>query len=103
MTDQSPIAATMPASAPGDYYDLNRIRPEVLAALEKINAMGPAFAARAKSVDDEASFPTENYRDLADAGFLGLSIPQEFGAGALPWANTPWSAPRSANTAAPPR
>ena len=79
MTDQSPIAATMPASAPGDYYDLNRIRPEVLAALEKINAMGPAFSARAKSVDDEASFPTENYRDLADAGFLGLSIPQEFG------------------------
>jgi hypothetical protein len=30
-------------------------------------------------VDDDASFPTENYKDLADAGFLGLSIPQEFG------------------------
>jgi alkylation response protein AidB-like acyl-CoA dehydrogenase len=41
--------------------------------------MGPAFATRAKAVDDDASFPTENYKDLADAGFLGLSIPQEFG------------------------
>ncbi|MFM7655849.1 MAG: acyl-CoA dehydrogenase family protein [Paracoccaceae bacterium] len=66
-------------STPADYYDLSRIRPEVLAALEKINEMGPAFAARAKAVDDEASFPTANYKDLADAGFLGLSIPQEFG------------------------
>ena len=66
-------------SSPADYYDLSRIRPEVLAALTRINEMGPAFAARAKAVDDEASFPTENYRDLAEAGFLGLSIPQEFG------------------------
>jgi alkylation response protein AidB-like acyl-CoA dehydrogenase len=66
-------------STPADYYDLSRVRPEVIAALDKINAMGPAFAARAKAVDDEASFPTENYKDLADAGFLGLSIPQEFG------------------------
>jgi len=66
-------------STPADYYDLSRIRPEVLAALDKINEMGPAFAARAKGVDDEASFPTENYKDLADAGFLGLSIPVEFG------------------------
>ena len=66
-------------STPADYYDLSRIRPEVLAALDKINEMGPAFAARAKAVDDEASFPTQNYKDLAEAGFLGLSIPQEFG------------------------
>ena len=66
-------------STPADYYDLSRVRPEVIAALDKINAMGPAFATRAKAVDDDASFPTENYKDLADAGFLGLSIPQEFG------------------------
>ena len=25
-------------SSPADYYDLSRIRPEVLAALDKINA-----------------------------------------------------------------
>jgi alkylation response protein AidB-like acyl-CoA dehydrogenase len=47
--------------------------------MRKINELGPVFAARAKAVDDDASFPTENYRDLADHGFLGLSIPQEFG------------------------
>jgi alkylation response protein AidB-like acyl-CoA dehydrogenase len=66
-------------STPADYYDMSRIRPEVQAALAKINELGPVFAARAKAVDDDASFPTDNYKDLADAGFLGLSIPQEFG------------------------
>ncbi|WP_333818295.1 acyl-CoA dehydrogenase family protein, partial [Tabrizicola sp.] len=59
--------------------DMTRVRPEVAEAMRKINEMGPVFAARAKGVDDEASFPVENYKDLADAGFLGLSIPQEFG------------------------
>lgn len=79
MTEQRPIAAAMPMSHPGDYYDLTRIRPEVLAMLEKVNAMGATFAARAKAVDDEASFPVDNYRDLAEAGFLTLCIPEEYG------------------------
>ncbi|MFN7177922.1 MAG: acyl-CoA dehydrogenase family protein, partial [Thermaurantiacus sp.] len=79
MTEQRPIPAVMPMSDPADYYDLSRIRPEVLDALRRVNAIGPRFAARAKAVDDEASFPTENYRDLADEGFLGLSIPKEYG------------------------
>ncbi|KAF0116021.1 MAG: BEC protein [Rhodobacteraceae bacterium] len=79
MTDQTPIPAVMPMSDPADYYDMTRIRPEVAAALRQINELGPVFAARARAVDDEASFPTENYRDLADHGFLGLSIPEEFG------------------------
>ena len=79
MTDQSPIPAVMPMSAPADYYDMSRVRPEVAEAMRKINELGPVFAARAKGVDDDASFPVENYKDLADHGFLGLSIPQEFG------------------------
>ena len=79
MTDQSPIPAVMPMSSPADYYDMTRVRPEVAAAMRKINELGPVFAARAKGVDDDASFPVENYKDLADNGFLGLSIPQEFG------------------------
>ena len=79
MTELSPIPAAMPMSTPADYYDIARIRPEVLAVLERVNAMGPAFAARARAVDDDASFPVENYRDLADAGLLGLCIPVEFG------------------------
>jgi hypothetical protein len=78
MNTQSPITV-LPMSQPADYYDMSRIRPEVQAALAQINAMGPAFAARARAVDDDASFPVENYRDLAEAGFLGLSIPQDFG------------------------
>jgi alkylation response protein AidB-like acyl-CoA dehydrogenase len=78
MTDQTPIAV-LPMSAPADYYDMTRVRPEVAEAMRKINELGPGFAARAKAVDDDASFPTDNYRDLADAGFLGLSIPVEFG------------------------
>jgi alkylation response protein AidB-like acyl-CoA dehydrogenase len=79
MNNPRPVAATLPMSAPGDYYDLSRIRPEVLAVLERINTLGPVFAARARAVDDEASFPVENYRDLADEGLLGLCIPVEYG------------------------
>jgi alkylation response protein AidB-like acyl-CoA dehydrogenase len=62
-----------------DYYDLSRFRPEVVDMLEKINDLGPKFAERAPKHDREASFPTENYNDLRDAGFLKLVIPEEFG------------------------
>ena len=75
MNVQAPIAA-MPMSNPADYYDMTRVRPEVAAALAKSHELGPVFASRAKAVDDAASFPTANYKDLADAGFLGLTIPQ---------------------------
>jgi alkylation response protein AidB-like acyl-CoA dehydrogenase len=78
MNVQTPFAA-MPMSDPADYYDMARVQPEVAAAMRKVNELGPLFASRAKAVDDEASFPTANYRDLADHGFLGLSIPAEFG------------------------
>lgn len=67
-------------SEPADYYDLSRIRPEVLAVLERINELGrERFAPRAKAVDDDASFPVENYKDLAAEGLLTLTVPQEFG------------------------
>ena len=62
-----------------DYYDLSRIRPEVQAVLNRLNEMGPTFAARAKGIDVEASFPVENYKDLAAEGFLTLTVPTEFG------------------------
>ena len=62
-----------------DYYDVSRFRPEHIAMLERINELGPAFAERAVQHDLEASFPTQNYVDLAEAGFLKLVIPQEFG------------------------
>lgn len=62
-----------------DYYDLSRIRPEVQAVLNQINEMGPAFAARAEEIDLDASFPVGNYKDLAAAGLMTLTVPQEFG------------------------
>ena len=66
-------------SSPADYYDLERIRPEVLKVLNRINEMGPNFADRAFSIDNDASFPVENYKDLASEGFMTLTVPEEFG------------------------
>ncbi len=37
------------------------------------------FAPRANAYDRDAAFPTENYRDLADAGLLGICIPKSEG------------------------
>jgi alkylation response protein AidB-like acyl-CoA dehydrogenase len=37
------------------------------------------FAGRAAHYDREATFPTENYRDMADAGLLGICVPKEYG------------------------
>ena len=67
-------------SEPADYYDLTRIRPEVLDVLTRINALGRGrFADRARGIDEDASFPVENYKDLAAEGFLTLTVPKEFG------------------------
>ncbi len=37
------------------------------------------FAPRAQEIDEEARFPAENYKDLADSGLLALSVPKEYG------------------------
>src|SRR3979490_2151345 len=37
------------------------------------------FAGRAAAYDREATFPTENYRDLHRAGLLGIAIPKKHG------------------------
>ncbi len=62
-----------------DYYDLSRIRPEVIAVLDRINEMGPRFAERAFGIDIDATFPVDSYRDLAAEGFMTLTVPEEFG------------------------
>lgn len=66
-------------STPADYYDLSRIRPEVLTVLDRINEMGPDFAERAASIDIDASFPVQNYKDLAAEGYMTLTVPEEYG------------------------
>lgn len=37
------------------------------------------FRARARQYDEENKFPFENYDDLRDAGFYGLTIPEQYG------------------------
>lgn len=49
------------------------------------------FAPRAAEYDRDATFPTENYRDMHEAGLLGISVPKEhggFGAGFRAYATT---------------
>jgi alkylation response protein AidB-like acyl-CoA dehydrogenase len=47
--------------------------------LEALRALEPAFAERRRKYDDEAAFPTDNFRDLHAAGLLSLTIPEEYG------------------------
>jgi alkylation response protein AidB-like acyl-CoA dehydrogenase len=37
------------------------------------------FALRAAQYDRDASFPTENYRDMREAGLLGVCVPKDHG------------------------
>ncbi len=43
----------------------------------RVRELGPVFAERAVRYDREASFPTENFADLREAGLLGLCVPAE--------------------------
>jgi len=62
-----------------DYYDTSKFSEQHLVMLEKINQLGPGFAERAVNSDLNAEFPTQNYQELAEHGFLKLVIPEEFG------------------------
>lgn len=49
---------------------------------ETARKLGKAkFAPRAFEIDREAKFPTENYKDLNEAGLLALCVPERFGGG----------------------
>ena len=45
----------------------------------RVAELGPVFEERAHRYDRDASFPYENWQDLADIGFLGLCIPERYG------------------------
>ena len=63
-----------------DYYNTEDWDPEFLRMMELTNQLGQtSFAERAVQIDKDASFPTENYKDFAEHGFLRLVIPKEFG------------------------
>lgn len=56
------------------------LTPEQQALIEQMRDLGQnRFQARAAQYDRDASFPTENYQDFRETGFLGLCIPKEYG------------------------
>ena len=58
-------------------YRLTHEQADLIARARKLGA--ERFAPRAAQYDRDASFPTENYRDLRDAGLLAVCIPQQHG------------------------
>ncbi|MBV8915259.1 MAG: acyl-CoA dehydrogenase [Acetobacteraceae bacterium] len=57
-----------------------RLEPEQEALLDRVRQLACAnFAPRAASFDRDARFPTENFRDLRDAGLLAICIPKRQG------------------------
>ncbi|WP_419842456.1 acyl-CoA dehydrogenase family protein [Candidatus Poriferisodalis sp.] len=65
-----------PAGAAAEAGVLTPERAELVA---RMAALGPKFAERAPTHDRDASFPHENWEDLAGAGFLGLCVPAHAG------------------------
>ncbi|MEM7797720.1 MAG: acyl-CoA dehydrogenase family protein [Chloroflexota bacterium] len=62
------------------YYNLNELSAFQIELLERADRLGREhFAPRTFEHDVEASFPTENYSDLRDHGFLKLVVPTEYG------------------------
>ncbi len=62
-----------------DYLDLSQLSDEHIRMLRLANELGAGFAERAGEYDRTATFPTKNYEELAEHGFLKLVIPEEFG------------------------
>ena len=62
----------MPQSSPNSHHDRKLVGKVAKLAADH-------FAMRAAQYDSESSFPFENYRDLHQAGLLGLTVPAEFG------------------------
>ena len=89
-------------SKPADYYDMSRMRPEVSAVLDRINVLGrEKFVHRAAGIDIDATFPVENYNDLAAEGFHDTDeFLRNLAAMVSRLANMPWSAQKLPNIAA---
>ncbi len=62
-----------------DYYDISQFSDDHIAMLRKINELGRGFAERAPENDRAPRFPTENYDELREHGFLRLVIPKDHG------------------------
>ena len=65
-----------PIFEPGDWK-LTDKQIELTSMARKIGQ--EKFSDRAEKIDKDASFPTENYKDLAKCGLMGIAIPEEHG------------------------
>ena len=55
------------------------LTPQRAGLVERMASLGVRFAQRAKAHDRDATFPTQNWADMRDAGLLGLCIPEAEG------------------------
>src|SRR3979490_2150994 len=58
-------------------FRLNDQQAAIIATARQLGQT--VFAGRAAAYDREATFPTENYKDLHRAGLLGIAIPKKHG------------------------
>src|ERR671938_156779 len=57
-----------------------RLNDEQAGIITRAREIGQTvFAGRAATYDREATFPTENYRDLHRVGLLGIAVPKRHG------------------------
>ncbi|HYS88358.1 MAG TPA: acyl-CoA dehydrogenase family protein, partial [Bradyrhizobium sp.] len=75
-TDIDEIDPDTPIFDP-EAFRLNDEQAAIIATARKLGQN--VFAARAAAYDRDATFPTENYRDLHRAGLLGIAIPRKHG------------------------
>lgn len=65
------------------------LSPELLQIQAKAKELAARFAERAAQHDADGSAPMQNYAELREAGFYGITVPKEYGgmgAGLLGWA-----------------
>lgn len=71
------VSRYVPSHIAGDASKLTAQQRELI---ERASRLGrEKFAPRAARHDREASFPIENFRDLADAGLLAICVPKAYG------------------------
>jgi alkylation response protein AidB-like acyl-CoA dehydrogenase len=58
-------------------FHIDTEQADLIARAQRLAA--ERFASRAAQHDRDASFPTENYRDLREAGLLAICVPREHG------------------------
>ena len=77
--DSSYLAEYAHSADANAHFNGLPLTAEQKALIAKVDEYGVKWAERAFKYDREASFPTENYDDLKEMGFLGLCVPKRLG------------------------